>query len=150
MFRARVKRKRHRKIPDSIDGPGHVKVGFPAGDTSQELLDRAVWNHFGTDGGGWGGPIPERPFIFNAMRDNRSRYRRALRDSAAKILRGDTGTRTVLSKLGVLAQGHVQTEITNLLDPPNSPVTIEFKGSSNPLIDTGEMRANVTWKIDDV
>jgi hypothetical protein len=34
------------------------------------------------------------------------------------------------------------------MTPPNSPVTIALKGSSKPLIDTGEMRGAVTWKVD--
>lgn len=137
------------KLPSLVDGPRNVQVGFPAGEQSQEILNRAVWNHYGTSGSGWGGPIPERPFLSNAIRGNRTSYRQKLKGSAAKILRGETATRTVLSKLGILAQGDVQTEITNLIDPPNSPVTVARKGSSNPLIDTGEMRGNVTWKVDD-
>jgi hypothetical protein len=149
MFRVGVKRKKHRKIPSVVNGPNRVKVGFPAGKVAQEILDRAVWNHFGTSGGGWGGPIPERPFLRNAITEHKSEYRRNLKNSAAKILRGDTSMRVVLSKLGVFAQGHIQNEITNLSSPPNSPVTVALKGSSNPLIDSGEMRGKVTWKVDD-
>ncbi|WP_235812876.1 hypothetical protein [Roseibium alexandrii] len=130
-------------------GPNRVKVGFPAGKAGADIVQRAIWNHFGTSGGGWGGPIPERPFLHNAMADHRSEYRGHMRKSAAKILKGQTALQTVLSKLGVLAQGHIQGEITNLSSPPNSPVTVERKGSSNPLIDTGEMRQAVTWKVDD-
>lgn len=114
---------------------------------------KGIWNHFGTrggaSGGGWGGPIPERPFLSNAMRNNRAAYRAAMKTSAAKLLRGETSLRTVLSKLGILAQGDVQEEITSLSSPPNSPVTIAMKGSSNPLIDSGEMRGAITWKIDE-
>jgi hypothetical protein len=52
-----------------------------------------------------------------------------------------------LNKLGILAQGDIQQEITDLRDPPNAPATIKAKGSSNPLIDTGEMRSKVTWQV---
>jgi hypothetical protein len=68
--------------------------------------------------------------------------------SAAKLLSGDTAMGTVLAKLGIVAQGDIQGEITSLMTPPNSPVTIALKGSSKPLIDTGEMRGAVTWKVD--
>lgn len=57
--------------------------------------------------------------------------------------------RAQLSRLGVLAQGDIQMEITALSSPPNTPSTIARKGSSNPLIDTGAMRGAVTWKLDD-
>ena len=69
--------------------------------------------------------------------------------SAPKILRGTTSLFSVLSKLGILAQGDIQAEITALASPPNSPVTVALKGSSNPLIDTGEMRGAVTYKVDE-
>ncbi len=128
-----------------------MKAGFPSGEADAENIQKAIWNEFGTrggaSGGGWGGPIPERPFMRNAMRNNRSKYRDALKASAAKLLTGKTTLRQVMSKLGIEAQGDIQSEITSLSSPPNSPVTIALKGSSNPLIDDGEMRATVTWKV---
>ncbi|GFO81227.1 MAG: hypothetical protein A49_08540 [Methyloceanibacter sp.] len=150
----RIVRRKHKdlKRPD-MSGPSKVKVGFPAGATGGDILNRAVWNHFGTrggaSGGGWGGPIPERPFLANAIRDNTGTYKAALKTSAARILLGEASMQLVLSKLGELAKGHTQREITSLSSPPNSPVTIALKGSSNPLVDSGEMRGSVTWKIDD-
>jgi len=151
--RLTVKRTRHRKIePGRLSGPSRVKVGFPASKASKSDIEKAVWNEFGTrggaSGGGWGGPIPERPFMRNALRNNRNKYRSALRTSARKILLGETSLSTVLNKLGILAQGDIQMEITSLNSPPNSAVTIAMKGSSKPLINTGAMRAAVTWVVE--
>ncbi|WP_244651263.1 hypothetical protein [Rhizobium sp. CFBP 8762] len=150
-FTVKVKRVQHVKLPAKVPGPRQIKVGFPAGEADSDNIQKAVWNEFGTkggaSGGGWGGPIPERPFMRNSMRENQSKYGSALKASAAKILRGETNTKQVLSKLGILAQGDIQEEITSLASPPNSPVTIALKGSSNPLIDSGEMRGAVTWKV---
>lgn len=129
-----------------------VAVGFPQGEAKQGVIMKAVYNEFGTrggrSGGGWGGPIPERPFLRNTMRKNQKKYMQAMKASALPILLGKQTPVQVLSKLGILAQGDVQSEITSLSSPPNSPVTIKLKGSSNPLIDTGEMRGAVTWKIE--
>lgn len=149
----RVKRIRHRTIkPQNLSGPSIVKVGFPSSKADKSDIEKAVWNEFGTrggaSGGGWGGPIPERPFMRNALRNNRSKYRGALKTSARKILLGETSLSTVLNKLGILVQGDIQMEITTLNTPPNSPVTIAMKGSSKPLINTGAMRAAVTWVIE--
>ena len=149
---ARVIRKRHIKIPTSVTGPTKVKVGFPAGEVATDIVDRAIWNHYGTaggaSGGGWGGPIPARPFLLNAIRKNRSKYLSMLKSFGMKVLTGEMSLDAALSQLGIAAQGDVQQEITDLKDPPNSPVTIALKGSSNPLIDSGEMRAKVTWKVE--
>ena len=148
-----VRRTRKKIAAGLLTGPKRVKVGFPAGKVDSDVINKAVWNEFGTrggaSGGGWGGPIPERPFMRNSMRSNRGKYRSALRESAAQILVGEVPIKTVLSKLGILAQSDIQSEITSLSSPPNAEVTIELKGSSNPLIDTGEMRQSVTWKIDE-
>lgn len=130
-----------------------MKVGFPAGSADGDNIQKAIWNEFGTkggaSGGGWGGPIPERPFMRNASRNNRAKYMEAMRKSALKLLRSETTLSSVLSKLGILAQGDIQAEITSLSSPANSPTTIALKGSSKPLIDTGAMRGSVTWKVDE-
>ena len=137
-----IRRKRNIEIPKTISGPRQVKVGFPAGKVSTAVVDRAIWNHYGTSRG-----IPPRPFLLNAIRKNRGEYLRFLKSSGAKILRGEMTLETAMRQLGILAQGDIQEEITNLRDPPNAPSTIKQKGSDNPLIDTGEMRSKVTWQV---
>lgn len=153
-----IRRKSHKpglleRIQRSLSGPKKVKVGFPAGEADAGNIQKAIWNHFGTkggaSGGGWGGPIPERPFLANAMRDNKGKYSDSMQTAAKAIVAGQYDARTALSRLGILAQGDIQEEITTLSSPPNSPVTIARKGSDNPLIDTGAMRQAVTWKIDE-
>lgn len=150
---AKIVRRRHKVLPKGIAGPSKVKVGFPKSKASASNIEKAVWNEFGTrggaSGGGWGGPVPERPFMRNAMRDNKGKYRDGMATAARKILTGDVSMASTLSKLGIMAQGDIQSEITSLSSPPNSPVTIALKGSSNPLIDTGEMHAAVTYKVED-
>lgn len=166
MFRAALERRvqwlGYKALAALYRGPSRVKVGFPSGKVDSDLVMRAIWNEFGTrggaSGGGWGGPIPQRPFMRNAMRSNRDKYRRAMIQAAKDTLwAGSSGyalrvgspLRNSLDQLGIIAQSDIQGEITSLRSPPNSPVTIKLKGSSNPLIDTGEMRQRVTWKVDD-
>lgn len=150
-----------------------VKVGFPAGEVDSKMVMRAYFNEFGTKGsgkgfkaigkggktmGGFGGPVPERPFMRNAMKSNQSKYKDAMAAAARKMMAGENwksgmanppDMRLVLSKLGAMAVDDIRAEITSLSSPPNSPITIALKGSSNPLIDTGQMRTAVTWKVDD-
>ena len=57
--------------------------------------------------------------------------------------------RTTLRKLGIKAKGDIQAEIVALQTPPNAPSTIRQKGSSNPLIDQGELLGAVTYKIEE-
>lgn len=139
---ARFIRRQHIKLPKSITGPRQVKVGFPAGKVDGPVVNRAIWNHYGTSRG-----IPSRPFLLNAIRKNRRKYLEAMKTAGAKILRGEATLDQTMRKLGIMAQGEIQQEITDLRDPPNAPATIRAKGSSNPLIDTGEMRSKVTWEV---
>ena len=41
----------------------------------------------------------------------------------------------------------IQQSIRQLRTPPNSPLTIAMKGSSNPLINTGKLRNSVDFEI---
>lgn len=134
-----------RKMTDALRGPDRVQVGFPAG-TDTDVVAKAVFNEFGTSTG-----IPERPFLRNAMTDNRDGYRGMMTRAARKIIEseGKFTKQHALAQLGLKAQGDVQKSITDLREPPNAPATIKRKGSSNPLIDTGEMRARVTFKVGD-
>ena len=50
--------------------------------------------------------------------------------------------------IGAYAADVIQQRIVDLKDPPNSPITILLKGSSNPLIDQGHMRQSVTWEVE--
>ncbi|SHF60820.1 hypothetical protein SAMN02745157_2531 [Kaistia soli DSM 19436] len=136
-----------------------VKVGFPAGEVKSSVIMRAIYNEFGTRGsgkgfktergGGFGGPIPERPFLRNAMRENRDAYRAAMRAAARRIFAKKLPVGEELRRLGVKAQGDVQKSIQTLTSPPNSPLTIALKGSDKPLIDTGEMGQAVTFKVEE-
>lgn len=139
---AHVRRRRHIKIQTTLTGPKKVKVGFPAG-TDTDIVDKAIWNHYGTSRG-----IPARPFLLNAMRRQRRKYLNIMKEQGARILRGETTLTAVMNKLGVLAQGDVQAEIDATLTPPNAPATIKAKGSSHPLIESGEMKRSVTWKVE--
>lgn len=149
---SRVVRKTFVKVPNAITGPMSVKAGFPAGQADLLTLNKAIWNEFGTrggaSGGGWGGPIPERPFMRNSARTNMQKYIGQLKSQVSALITGKTTTRDILSKFGIQMVGDIQKEMASGSFAPNSPVTIARKGSSRPLINTGEMRQKVTYKVE--
>lgn len=138
-----------RRLPE-VKG-AEVRVGLPADSGSDEngtpLVAIAVYNEFGTRGGGWGGPIPARPFLGTATDENRDKWGKTA-DAAIDWALTLKGTfRQGLNQLGTEAQGDVKKKMTAIKDPPNSPVTIAMKGSSNPLIASGNLRAAVTYEV---
>jgi hypothetical protein len=93
--------------------------------------------------------IPPRPFLGPAIENNREQLSALQRLLLQQILRGEMTPKLALAKLGALAQGLVQQQIRATLTPPNAPSTIKRKGSSHPLIDTGQMVQNVAWEYDE-
>jgi len=140
-----VRRPGKTKLPKGITGHTKAKVGFPASKTSKDVLNKAVWTHFGTSKN----PESEWPFIVNSFKDNRRKYLSAMKSSSQSILRGIQDVGQVISKLGLLAQGDIQKEMVNISSPPNAPSTIKKKGSSNPTIDSSETKNSVTYQTYD-
>lgn len=130
---------------------GIVKTArYPAEGTSGSaptVAQVAVWNEFGTQGGGWGGPIPPRPFMRNTIRmsnrDERiqSAIRRGVTASSPSFDARTAG------RIGAIIHSNM---IKAMQDPdlhPNSPITIAIKGSSKPLHDTGLLRRSLSWRV---
>jgi hypothetical protein len=52
-----------------------------------------------------------------------------------------------LDRLGAKVAALLQNRISAGIDPPNSAATIARKGSSKPLVDTGQLKAAITWRV---
>ncbi|MCO5085150.1 MAG: hypothetical protein M9939_26645 [Mesorhizobium sp.] len=145
------------RIVRAIRGPKKVKVGYP-GSAGGDVVMKAFYNEFGTKGsgkgfktprgGGFGGPIPERPFMRLAMKKGQPEFRRVAIGAAKEIIAGRLDMRGALAKLGTEGVEQVKDSISDLSSPPNSPVTVAIKGSNKPLIDTSDMRNRTQWEID--
>lgn len=125
-------------------GGKSVLVGIHEGSPQPESGDLTMAQlgavlHFGTEDG----HIPARPWLDTGVESGTRDILDTIRSAAAKGLPLDT----VLEQVGVVAAGAVQEYITDLRTPPNAPSTIEKKGSDNPLVDNGHLRAAVTYAV---
>lgn len=115
-----------------------TRVGIHEEDGS-DLAVIAAANEFGTANG----HVPERSFLRATVDANATTYG----DELDKAVRAHVdGRRTLdvgLGRLGARVEGDIKQFMTDLQDPPNAPSTIARKGSSNPLIDTGRLRAAI-------
>jgi hypothetical protein len=148
MFTVQIRRKGDaskvlRAAQRALFGKKKVKAGFPAGKASGGIIMRAVWNEFGTSNG-----LPERPFMRNAIEDNKGAYRAQMAADARQVVLGKATLETALNRLGLKAQGDIQASIASNTPPPLKPQTIRRKGSSRTLIDTGQMRQSVTFDLE--
>lgn len=134
-----------------------VKVGFPdaadigtatvegsgkeAASSMSEVAQIAAYNEFGTD------RIPARPFFRTAMDTGKEKIKELSEKTYSAVLEGKMGTEQALGLIGELGTSLVKASITTGNWEKNTDLTIARKGSSKPLIDTGQMRNSVTYVV---
>lgn len=110
-------------------------------------------HEFGTQDGS----IPERSFLRLTLKKKATTYRAALRralaDAAGAVTGGDSpavaSLRQSFEVLGLRVTRDVQQTIRDGGPgwPALSPVTVKRKGSSSPLIDTGQLRQSIRHAV---
>lgn len=148
----------YRALVDRIYGMGSpkIRVGILDGDVPKEpsggdavtLLQVATWNHFGVENADGSPHIPARPFISAWFDENEARLRQELAILMRAVVAGKYTKEQILALMGQRCVGEIQARIAEGVDPPNAESTIKRKGSSKPLIDTGQLRSGVTYKVD--
>lgn len=87
--------------------------------------------------------IPVRPFMRNAFDKNREVLYRSKERAFSSVVVNNMDAKRALEIIGEAHKGQIQQEIVDLKFPPNAPSTIKRKKSSNPLIDTGQLRQSI-------
>ncbi|MEX3859641.1 hypothetical protein AB3X94_37255 [Paraburkholderia sp. BR10923] len=127
-----------------------VVVGYPGETGAHEgsnisLATLAAIHDLGAPAAG----IPARPFIRQSVINRKDRYVRTLAGELKLAFAGKQSVEAAFEKLALIAGAGVQQEITN----PNpafqalKPATIKRKGSSRPLIDSGQLRQAATGVV---
>lgn len=111
-----------------------------AGGASMPLI--AFKNEYGTD------RIPKRPFMRKSYDENKALINKVFDKQYIKILDRKIKPKKALKEVGLVMVRLIQEKIETLKDPPNAPDTIALKGSSNPLIDFGQMIQSVREKVE--
>lgn len=123
-----------------------LKVGVlpSAGRNSEgvDLVDVAVWNEFGTR------HIPARPFMRIAADKNENKWNRYAERCVDAALKNRANINNAVCLLGEQIKGDVQRVFGSGELAPNKASTIRRKGSSAPLIDHGDLRRNIGYKIE--
>lgn len=91
--------------------------------------------------------IPKRPFMRTAFDLNERNIKNAIIKWQGWLVEGKINLDKFLDLIAVLHKGQIQEMITLFSWSPNAPQTIKKKNSSQPLIDTGEMRQGIKYKV---
>ena len=91
--------------------------------------------------------IPERSYLRAWFDENVDVLQATMERLIGQVVEGKISGRAALETIGGYVATHVQAYMVDLKTPPNAPSTIRRKGSSNPLIDTGQLKDSITWKV---
>lgn len=90
--------------------------------------------------------IPERSFLRSGHDKNADRILKQTERAICLVIDGKMTVDDMLDLYGQQMATAIKTYMRDLRTPPNHPYTIEQKGSSNPLIDTGDLLESITYK----
>lgn len=133
---------------------GALSVGILGGDAAKEHEDEdgkptgitvgevAEIHEFGL------GTAPRRSFLAGWVDEKKDEIVRAIVLGARVVAARKMTTRVLLEQIGSWAVGSIQERMSNGIAPPNAPATIKRKGSSVPLIDKGQLRASISYRVD--
>lgn len=104
------------------------------------VADVALWAEYGLG-------QPQRSWLRDWIEENQAALATNMRAEAAAIKAGTRTKDQALARLGLWIQGAIQERIANGIEPPNADSTIQRKGSSKPLIDTGQLRSSISHRV---
>lgn len=91
--------------------------------------------------------IPERSFLRSTFDKNRRFYEQALEVLTGKVIDGEISAKRAVALIGERHLADVVNAINAGIPPPLEKATVERKGSSKPLIDTGQMKQAIKVKV---
>lgn len=113
---------------------------YDEGDEPITVADVARWAEFGLG-------QPRRSWLKDTIEIKRAELLERMRAEAQAVARGERTKPEALTRIGLWIEGEIKQRIANGIDPPNAETTIERKGSSTPLIDTGQLRSSITHRL---
>ena len=125
-----------------------IKVGIHEGvgentKTGTLIVDYAIANEYGTS------KIPERSFMRSTYDEKQQEWNKTLDKIVGNITEGNINNiEQKINLVGVQVANDIKEKIDSNIPPALSEATIRRKGSSRTLIDTGVMRASITYKIE--
>lgn len=92
--------------------------------------------------------IPERAFLRNGYDESKDEVIKKAEAVLGDVLGGTMSAEQLFELVGLLLKSKIQDYARELDSPPNHPYTVENKGSSNPLVDSGDMIGAIDYKVE--
>lgn len=127
----------------------HIEIGIFGEDDSEMVVIASV-HEFGATiktESGKSIRIKERSYLRAGFDYNKQKIIKQADKLLEKVMRLQLKVSDFYKVLGEYIVGLIQRYLTELKNPPNLPATIKKKGSSNPLIDTTQLRQSIVYKV---
>lgn len=139
----------YRALMASIDAAKRIRIsvgiqkeeGAASAEGGQTVADVAEANEFGIG-------APARPAISNWADENEAEGVQQMKADVQAAMRSRTSPAQRLDARAQVFAGSMQAKISAGVPPPNAPSTVAKKGSSTPLIDTGQFRSSIRGKVE--
>ena len=105
-------------------------------------VEIATWNEYGT------GHIPSRPFIRISADTNKQAWAKLAQQCVNNVIDGDS-PRDAAQVVGHRMVEDIRKVFGSSELKANAPSTIARKGRNEPLVDSGEMRRRVNFRIEE-
>lgn len=128
-------------------GEPKVYIGIPSSNNARQGASNnatiAAVHEMGAPSRG----IPARPFLIPTMERNAEKYTTLMAQGFRNALQDKEKAAEVYEKIGLVASSDVKDYIVSGQFVPLKQSTIDRKGSSKPLLDTGEMRNSISYEV---
>lgn len=92
--------------------------------------------------------IPERSWLRTGFDENVDKIAEKIEKLLPDVIEGNINPKLFMDAIGMEFAGLIQKKMRDLKNPPNSQMTIERKGSDNPLIDTGRLVGSIRHTVE--
>lgn len=106
------------------------------------VAEVAAFHEFGTR------TIPQRSFIRGWFDESIDANKALIQSQLKLVVQGRLPLETALERVALKCEADVKRRIRNRIPPPLAPATVARKGSSVPLISTGQLRAAIRGKAE--
>ncbi|MBG9653727.1 hypothetical protein [Cytobacillus firmus] len=92
--------------------------------------------------------IPERSFLRTGTDENIAAIENKAQELITDVIEGNVSPELFFQMLGLELKGKIQEYAIDLNNPINHPFTVEMKGSSNPLVDSGGLISSMEVDVE--
>jgi hypothetical protein len=128
-------------------GEPKVYIGIPSSTNARQGASNNATIAAAHEMGAPSRGIPARPFLIPTMQNNAEKYTNLMAQGFRNALQDKEKAAEVYEKIGLVASSDVKDYIVSGQFVPLKESTIDRKGSSKPLIDTGEMRNSISYEV---